>query len=56
MTPTIRGTKIFNEQFTILKKCRGKFEFLIYEMPFIYEMKPKLNTESESIKATLFST
>ena len=48
--------KDFNEQFTILKKCRGKFEFLIYEMLFIHEMKPKLNTESDSIKAKLFST
>ncbi len=33
-----------NKQFTILKKCRGKFECLIYEMLFIQEMKPKLNT------------
>ena len=43
------------EQFTILKKCRGKFECLIYEMVFIQEMKPELNTQSDSIKAKLFS-
>ena len=44
------------EQFTILKKCRGKFECLIYEMLFIQEMKPELNTQSDSIKAKVFST
>ena len=44
------------EQFTILKKCRGKFECLIYEIIFIQERKPKLNTQSDSIKAKLFST
>ncbi|XP_073258104.1 uncharacterized protein [Porites lutea] len=48
--------KDLTEQFTILKKCRGKFECLIYEMLFIQEMKPKLNTQSDSIKAKLFST
>ena len=48
--------KDLQEQFTILKKCRGKFECLIYEMLFIQEMKPKLNTQSDSIKAKLFST
>ena len=48
--------KDLTEQFTILKKCRGKFECLIYEMPFIQEKKPKLNTQSDSIKAKLFST
>ena len=48
--------KDLTEQFTILKKCRGKFECLIYEMLFIQEMKPKLNIQSDSIKAKLFST
>ena len=48
--------KDLTEQFTILKKCRGKFECLIYEMLFIQGMKPKLNTQSDSIKAKLFST
>ena len=42
--------KDLTEQFTILKKCRGKFEWLIYEMLFIQ------NTQSDSIKAKLFST
>ena len=44
------------KQFTNLEKCRGKFECLIYEMLFIQEMKPKLNTQTDSIKAKLFST
>ena len=44
------------EQFTILKKYRGKFECLISEMLFIQEKKPELNTQSDSIKAKLFST
>ena len=48
--------KDLTEQFTILKKCRGKFECLIYEMLFIQEKKPKLNTQSDSLKAKLFST
>ena len=44
------------EQFTILKKSRGEFESLIYEMLFIQQKKPELNTQSDSIKAKLFST
>ncbi|XP_068675604.1 uncharacterized protein [Montipora foliosa] len=48
--------KDLHEQFTILKKCRGKFEFLFYEMLFIQEKKPHLNTQSDSIEAKLFST
>ena len=48
--------KDLHEQFTILKKFRGKFECLLYEMLFIQGKKPKLNTQSDSIKAKLFST
>ena len=47
--------KDLQEQFTILKKC-GKFECLIPEMLFIQGKKPELNTQSDSIKAKLFST
>jgi len=54
-----RGEAMMNkdlqEQFTILKKCCGKFECLIYNMLFIQEKKPELNTQSDSIKAKLFS-
>ena len=45
--------KDLREQFTILKNCRGKFECLIYEMLFIQQNKPELNTQSDSIKAKL---
>ena len=34
--------KDLQKQFTILKKCRGKLECLIYEMLFIKDKKPKL--------------
>lgn len=48
--------KDLREQFTILRKCRGKFECLIYKMLLIQEKKPELNTQSDSIKAKLFNT
>ena len=41
--------KELREQCTILQKCRGK-------MLFIQQKKPELNTQSDSIKAKLFST
>ena len=43
-----------HEQFTILKKCRGKFECLIYEMLLIRKKRPTLNTQKDSIPAKLF--
>ncbi|PFX32586.1 Phosphatidate phosphatase PPAPDC1A [Stylophora pistillata] len=39
------------EMFSVLKKCRGKMDCLIHEMLFIREQKPKLNTQSDSIRA-----
>ena len=47
--------KDLQKQFTILKKCHGKLECLIYKMLFIKDKKPKLNTQSDSIKAKLFT-
>ena len=41
-------------QFSILKKCRGKFDCLLYEMLFIRTIKPTLNTQGDSVKAKLF--
>jgi hypothetical protein len=46
--------KDLRDQFTILKKCRGKLDCLIYEMLFIKNKKPTLNIQSDSIKAKLF--
>ncbi|PFX28134.1 hypothetical protein AWC38_SpisGene7132 [Stylophora pistillata] len=39
------------KMFSVLKKCRGKMDCLIHEMLFIREQKPKLNTQSDSIRA-----
>ena len=56
VTPTITRTKIFGNNLPILKKCRGKFECLIYEMLVIEEKEPEMNTQSDSaIIAKLFS-
>ena len=40
--------------FSILRKCRGKYECLLYEMLYIRELKPSLNTQSDSIRSKLF--
>ena len=44
-----------HKQFKILRKCRGKTDCLIYEMLFIKDLKPKLNKQSDSIAAKLFT-
>ena len=41
-------------QFGILCKYRSKFECLVYEMLFIKEHNPRLNMQSDSIRAKLF--
>ena len=39
---------LLNEgQFRVLKKCHGKFDYLVYEMLFIKELRPSLNTQSD---------
>ena len=43
------------KQFTVLKKCRTKLDCLLYEMLFIRNIKPKLNTQSDSVRAKLFT-
>ena len=40
--------------FKILKKCQSKLDCLIFEMLFIRDLKPKLNKQSDSIRAKLF--
>ena len=48
-------TRLLKEsQFRILKKCQGKSDCLIYEMFFIKERNPSLNTHTDSIRAKLF--
>ena len=39
--------------FSVLKKCGGKLDCLIYEMFFIKKIRPCLNTQSDSIRAKL---
>ena len=53
---TVHGdTSLLKEsQFRILKKCQGKFDCLVYEMLFIKERNPSLNTQTDSIRAKLF--
>ena len=41
--------------FKILKKCQSKLDCLIFEMLFSRKLKPKLNKQSDSIRAKLFS-
>ena len=41
--------------FKVLKKCRSKFDCLIYEMLFIKDIKPSLNTQSDSMRTKLFT-
>ena len=40
--------------FAILKKCKSKFDCLIYEMFLINELRPSLNVQSDSIRAKVF--
>ena len=42
------------ENVKVLRKCKGKFEFLLYEMLFIQKEKPPLNIQNDSLRAKLF--
>ena len=42
------------DQFTVLRKCQGKFDCLVFEILFIKNLKPNLNTQTDSIRAQLF--
>ena len=39
----------------VLRKCRNKFDGLVYEMLFITALKPNLNVQSDYIRAKVFS-
>ena len=41
--------------FKVLRKCKSKFDCLIYEMLYIKDIKPSLNTQADSIRAKLFT-
>ena len=42
------------KNFKILRKCQSKLDCLIFEMLFIRLLKPKLNKQSDSLRAKLF--
>ena len=44
-----------DKQFSVLRKCRSKFGCLIFEMLFIKDEKPGLNTQKDSVRAKLFT-
>ena len=48
-------TDLVDKQFSVLKKRRSKFDCLIFEMLFIKELNPKLNTQKDSICGKLFT-
>ena len=50
----VDGIGDLTSNFTILKKCQGKLDCLIFEMLWIRKKKPSLNTQSDSIRAKLF--
>ena len=43
------------KHFKVLKKCRNKFNCLVYEMLFIRVLKPNLNLQSDSTCVKVFS-
>ena len=45
------------KRFQVVKKCRNKFDCLVYEMLFIrtLHVQPNLNVQSDSIHAKVFS-
>ena len=42
------------KHFEVLKRCRNKFDCLVYEMLFIRALKPNLNVQLDSIRAKVF--
>ena len=48
-------TDLVDKQFSVLKKCRSKYDCLISEMLFIKELNPQLNTQKDSIRAKLLT-
>ena len=44
-----------DKQFSVLRKCRSKFDCLMFGMLFIKELKPGLNTQKDSVRAQLFT-
>ena len=45
-----RSDLLNESQFKILKKCQGKFDFLVFET----QTRPNLNVKADTIRAKLF--
>ena len=43
------------KNFKVIKKCRDKLEYLMYERLWIKNKRPTLNTQADSIRAKLFT-
>ena len=41
--------------FKVVTKCNSQFHCLVYEMLYVKDMKPSLNTQADSIRAKLFT-
>ena len=46
--------KHFSSNFSILKKCKSKFDCLVFEMFFTNELRPSLSVQSDSRRAEVF--
>ena len=46
--------KDLSNKFSILKKCKSKFDCLVFEMFFINKLIPSLSVQSDSIRAKVF--
>ena len=44
-----------DKQFSVFRKCKSKFDCLIFQMLFITELKPGLNTQKGSVRAKFFT-
>ena len=42
------------KRFEVLKKCRNKFDCLVYELLFVRALKPNLKVQSDSIRVKVF--
>ena len=43
-------------QVRVLRKCQGNFDRLVFKLPFIKNLKPNLNIQTDSVRAKLFLT
>ena len=48
-----RSDLLNESHFKIMRKCQGKFDFLVFEMLYFKKFKPNLNVQTDSIRARL---